>query len=185
MKRVLMIAALTAAVSLFLVAGAFAGTQDGAKFTLHASTYKNKLQCTTNAPTIPCSQYNLTWAVGVDTNVYLVVANGDAVAGIAGASCGILYDNAFGSGRGRVRLDALRRPGVHQRRRHLPARPASLRVADLRRRQPDHLGVDHQLPAHRDRAPDGVHAIAGVFLPVRPTARTPSSSPRTTEPADS
>jgi hypothetical protein len=96
-----MIAALTAAVSFALVGGAFAGTQEGSVFTLHAKahTLKATTICTTWKPTIPCSTYNLTWPVGLATETYLVIAKvPDAVKGIAGVSCGILYDNALGSG---------------------------------------------------------------------------------------
>ncbi len=146
------------------MAGAFAGTQDGAKFTLHASTYKNKLQCTTNAPTIPCSQYNLTWAVGVDTNVYLVVANGDAVAGIAGASCGILYDNAFETGVDvfgwTLCADLEFTNGAATCLPDLP--PCEWPISGGGNRV---TWVSTTNCQRTVRAPDGVHAIAGCVLP--------------------
>jgi hypothetical protein len=101
MKRVLMIAALTAAVSILMVGGAFAGTQEGSVFTLHAKAHTTKATtlCTTWAPTMPCSEYVTEWPVGVGSEVYLVIAKvPDAIKGIAGVSCGIQYDNALGSG---------------------------------------------------------------------------------------
>ena len=46
-------------------------------------------------PLIPCSHYNTNWAVNLNTDVYLVVAKALVTPGIAGMSCGILYDNAL------------------------------------------------------------------------------------------
>ena len=100
MKRVLTMAALGIAVSVFLVGWAYAGTQDGAVITLHAKTHtsKSKTVCVDWAPTVPCSQYATTWPLGVNADVYLVVAKAQVEAGIAGMSCGISYDGAAGSG---------------------------------------------------------------------------------------
>jgi hypothetical protein len=101
MKRVLTIAALTAAVSLLLVGGAFAGTQDGAVITLHAKAHTSKslTLCTTWAPTVPCSEYVSTWPLGLSSDVYLVVAKApDAALGIAGMSCGIDYNGMASKG---------------------------------------------------------------------------------------
>ena len=96
MKRVLTIAALTAAVSLVLVGGAVAGTQNDAVIALHPVTHLTKGDpgCA-GAPTIPCSDYLKTWPLHVSTNLFLVTARAmDASRGIAGMSCGILYNNA-------------------------------------------------------------------------------------------
>ena len=100
MKRVLMLAVLTAAVSLLLVPGAYAATQDGAVVTLHAKTHTTKATtvCTTWKPTMPCSDYVSTWPVGVNSDVYLVVARALEAPGIAGLSCGIMYDGVAPSG---------------------------------------------------------------------------------------
>ncbi len=103
MKRVLTIAVLTAAVSLLMVGSTFAGTQPDCVFALHAKAHTTKatIICTTwspNATLIPCSNYNTNWPVGLNTDVYLTVARGLVAPGLAGMSCGILYDNARGSG---------------------------------------------------------------------------------------
>ncbi len=103
MKRVLTIAALTAAVSLLMVGSTFAGTQPECAFALHAKAHTTEATtiCTTwspNAARIACSYYNTHWPVGVNADVYLVLAMALEAPGIAGMSCGIQYDNATGSG---------------------------------------------------------------------------------------
>jgi hypothetical protein len=89
------------AVLLMASPSADAGTQDGSVVTVHAKAHTTKATtiCTTWMPTIPCSAYITEWALDSAADVYLVVGKApDVVKGIAGMSCGILYDNAIGSG---------------------------------------------------------------------------------------
>ncbi len=99
MKRVLLFVTAVAVVMAMSVP-AWAGTNPNAVFTLHAKAYTNKNICTTQSPNsgtpIPCTSYDTDWPLNLPTNVYLVVARGDAVTGIAGASCGVKYNNAAG-----------------------------------------------------------------------------------------
>jgi hypothetical protein len=103
MKRVLLIAAAVAVVMAMSVP-AWAGTNPDCVFTLHAKTHttKGSTICTTWSPNsgtpIPCTSYVTNWPTGLNTDVYLVIARGDPVSGLAGVSCGLLYDNAVGSG---------------------------------------------------------------------------------------
>ncbi len=77
-----------------------AGTQDGAVFALcaRAHTTKSATTCTTWKPTISCDDYNTEWPVRRTTDVYLVIAQAYAVAGVAGATCGIYYNPTVAQG---------------------------------------------------------------------------------------
>jgi hypothetical protein len=103
MKRVLLIVTAVAVVMAMNVP-AWAGTNPDCVFTLHAKDHTTKATtiCTTWSPNdgtpIPCTAYNTSWPTNLATEVYLVIARGDPVSGLAGVSCGILYDNAVGSG---------------------------------------------------------------------------------------
>ncbi len=102
MKRVLLVLC-AAAFAAVLTVPAWAGTNPDAVFALHAKAHTTKATtiCTTWSPNtegIPCSNYVSNAAVGVNTDVYLVVARGNSDTGIAGLSCGVLYDNVDASG---------------------------------------------------------------------------------------
>ncbi len=187
MKRVLLIAAAVAVVMAMSVP-AWAGTNPDCVFTLHAKAHTTKPRrsarpgAPTTAPRSRARDYVTNWPVGVK---HRRVPRGGARQHDRGVRVGPrrhILRHQVRQRRGfrcrRVRLDPLRRPGVHQRELDLPARRASLRVADLRGRQSDHLGDDHQLPADDRRPP-----WACMRWPARSTStRIPrtSSSSRTT-----
>ena len=100
MKRVLTIAVLTAAVCVAFAGVTFAaGTQDGSVVALHAKAHALKNYCLApNAPLIACSQFTKTWPVGSSSDVYLIVAKAQQAPGVAGVSCGIMYNPAIGGG---------------------------------------------------------------------------------------
>ena len=82
-------------------APALSGTQDDARFALHAQSVKAGNSCVDSDPTssgIPCSQYTTEWPVGAAANVYVVIVQGDAPAGITAAAFGMNYDPVPGSG---------------------------------------------------------------------------------------
>ncbi len=81
-----------------LVASALAGTQPNAKVALHTVVLNCDLnpggvcaECTPVEQGLPCSNFH-SQAWLYQTNVYLVVAQADPVAGIAGISLGVEYD---------------------------------------------------------------------------------------------
>jgi hypothetical protein len=84
---------------------AFAGTQDQAVLALHVQAHaakatltcagqKNNTSLDPNTKGIHCGNYVITSKL-VTSDVYLVVANGRADAGVAGLSCGIDYPAAL------------------------------------------------------------------------------------------
>ncbi len=83
---------------------AWAGTNPNAVFALHAKAHTTKPVsiCTTRSPNsgtpIPCTSYVTQWPLATSADVYLVVARGDSVTGIVGASCGVQYNQAVGMG---------------------------------------------------------------------------------------
>ncbi len=81
-----------------------ADTQPDARVALHVVS---ALQCDLNPAGrcgacrpdnqgIPCSDYNLQWPLFSGARVYLVVAQADPTAGVAGLSCGIDYSAPYG-----------------------------------------------------------------------------------------
>ena len=136
-----------------------AGTQDGAVFALHARSHTTKAAtvCTTWMPTIDCDEYNTRWPVGSE---HRRVSGHRGSRSALRVSPGLPVDRVRGRrgcGRGRVRLDAVRRSRVHQRRRQ------RLSGRSLRR-QPDRPGLlDHQLPAYRDPAGRTSTPSSGAF----------------------
>jgi hypothetical protein len=71
-----------------------AGTQDCAVISLHAQYHTTKAAtlCTTWKPTTSCDLFRITWPVGTNADVYMVIAQAyDVGAGVAGATCGIDY----------------------------------------------------------------------------------------------
>jgi hypothetical protein len=76
-------------------APARAGSQDGARLSLHVQTATIKGWCSYSDPnshSTPCSEYTTAWPAPGAADVYLVVTQADSVDGIAGLSCGIDYD---------------------------------------------------------------------------------------------
>lgn len=164
MKRVLMIAALTAAVSIMMVGSTFAGTQPDCVFAVHAKahTTKGTTVCTTWKPAVACSNYNTNWPLGVNADVYLVVAKGLVTPGIAGMSCGIQYDNALGSGIDvfgwTLCADLEFTNGAATCPPDLP--PCEWPIAGGGNRITWVMTTNCQRTVY---APDGVHAVAGSF----------------------
>jgi hypothetical protein len=103
MKRILLIAIAVAVVTAMSVP-AWAGTNPNAVITVHAKAHTTKPAntCTTWSPNsgtpIPCTSYVTSATVGVNTDVYVVVAGGSAVSGIAGMSCGVKYSGTPADG---------------------------------------------------------------------------------------
>ncbi len=92
MRRVLIVACV-AAISLF-AANAFAstGTQADAVVALHAGTHLMKGDTPCDWGGLACSDFVTEWPLMSSANLYLVVARGLANPGIAGLSCGVLYN---------------------------------------------------------------------------------------------
>jgi hypothetical protein len=103
MKRALITLGAVACV-LALSAPAWAGPNSNAVVSLHAKTHTTKATtyCTTQSPltnAIPCSNFNMQWDLAdPKIDIYLVIAGGAAVQGIAGVSCGIEYNPSSGQG---------------------------------------------------------------------------------------
>ncbi len=103
MKRAVL-TVLLASATLAVAAPALAGTQDGAVLALHRTALAKKasLTCSGDVDPIttntPCSAFVTTGPLLEAVNVYLVVANAQSTAGIAGLSCGITYDATGTSG---------------------------------------------------------------------------------------
>ncbi len=74
-----------------------AGSQDGAVVVLHAGPHlmKGDTPCdyADGESWFPCRDFRTTWPLNTPANVYLVVAQGNPDPGVAGLSCGILYNN--------------------------------------------------------------------------------------------
>ncbi len=76
---------------------AAAGTQDGAVVALHVGPHSK----TGDTPCgyadgealFPCRDFQTAWPLNTPANVYLIVARGAPDPGVAGASCGILYNH--------------------------------------------------------------------------------------------
>jgi hypothetical protein len=76
------------------------GWLPGPKIAMHAKAHTSKTptQCTSQSPTIPCSQYVTSWPVSSPADVYIVVAQAEAEPGVAGLQCGIDFDGRPGQG---------------------------------------------------------------------------------------
>lgn len=91
---------LTTAMALGLgTTASLAGQNAGAKILLHLLPVTTKNACGSRG-VVPCSSANVNGQVGPYYYAYLVVADGNATAGLGGLQCGINYPQYTGSGGG-------------------------------------------------------------------------------------
>ncbi len=93
-----LVVAVSSALVCTMPPSAAAGTQDGAVVALHAGPHNEK-----GDPCLPwvdlaadglsCRDFTTSWPLNTPCDVYLVVARGNPDPGVAGLSCGVLYNN--------------------------------------------------------------------------------------------